>query len=116
MTAGSNHRMISTYVNALNDGGLRVEQMREPQPAEEGLGYDRVPVPSRSPARPRTDTASSWLSAWPARTRGSGFIPVTLRRPPTRTHRGGMTGVYGVTLGSSPWGLDQERAMGLTRI
>lgn len=32
---GSNHRMISTYVNTLNAAGLRVEQMLEPRPAEE---------------------------------------------------------------------------------
>jgi SAM-dependent methyltransferase len=45
---GANHRMLSTYLNALRRHGLWLDQMREPAPTEQWSqdrpGADRVPV------------------------------------------------------------------------
>jgi len=47
-TAGSNHRTLSTYLNTLNDHGLRVQAMTEPPAPSEWLAAapqaDEVPV------------------------------------------------------------------------
>jgi len=32
---GANHRMVSTYLNALRDGGLAIERVCEPRPQED---------------------------------------------------------------------------------